>query len=208
MSSRFRDASSRVMRASRTVLGAALVAIALAGCEREKRHFQSAAPGSIPPGSARNVSIVPGPARHVSAAPGSANASTDSALGPYGHNAYAVSQGQRLFNWYNCSGCHSNGGGGMGPPLMDDKWIYGSGAQNIYESIVQGRPNGMPSWGGRIPDQNIWQLVAYVQSLSALTPSATRSARSDHMMMKPGSQALSKPARPKPSTLPPSAEKP
>ena len=41
------------------------------------------------------------------------------------------------------------GGGGIGPPLMDDRWIYGSAPENIYASIVQGRPNGMPAWGGR-----------------------------------------------------------
>ena len=35
-------------------------------------------------------------------------------------------QGKRLFSWYNCIGCHANGGGGIGPPLMDDEWIYGS----------------------------------------------------------------------------------
>ena len=63
----------------------------------------------------------------------------------------------------------------------------------------------MPSFGGRIPDQNVWELVAYVRSLSALTPSGTRGARTDDMMMKPGSQTLAKPEKPKPSNLPPGA---
>ena len=33
--------------------------------------------------------------------------------------------GQEALRWFNCSGCHGNGGGGSGPPLMDDIWIYG-----------------------------------------------------------------------------------
>ena len=62
-------------------------------------------------------------------------------------------EGQRLYKWYNCSGCHANGGGGMGPPLIKDK---GSGStavsrRNIFDTIVKGRPNGMPTWGGTHP---------------------------------------------------------
>ena len=41
-------------------------------------------------------------------------------------NAFHMNEGKRLFGWFNCAGCHANGGGGMGPPLMDEKWIYGS----------------------------------------------------------------------------------
>ena len=44
----------------------------------------------------------------------------------------------------NCAGCHFNGGGGMGPPLMDNIWIYGDSIENIGASIREGRPNGMP----------------------------------------------------------------
>jgi cytochrome c oxidase cbb3-type subunit 3 len=45
---------------------------------------------------------------------------------PYDENAYAVNQGKRLYRWYNCNGCHANGGGGIGPALMDAEWRYGS----------------------------------------------------------------------------------
>jgi cytochrome c oxidase cbb3-type subunit 3 len=69
----------------------------------------------------------------------------------------------------------------MGPPLMDDWWIYGSEPANIYETIVEGRPNGMPSFGGHIPTYEIWQLAAYVRSLSNLEPKDTIPARQDAM---------------------------
>jgi cytochrome c oxidase cbb3-type subunit 3 len=84
----------------------------------------------------------------------------------YYDNADAVNAGKRLFGQYNCSGCHSNGGGGMGPSLMDDEWIYGGRLEQIHQTLVEGRPNGMPSWGGKVPDQQLWQLSAYVRSMS------------------------------------------
>ncbi len=35
--------------------------------------------------------------------------------------------------------------------------------ENIYATIINGRPNGMPAFGGKIPPQQVWQIVAYVQ---------------------------------------------
>jgi cytochrome c oxidase cbb3-type subunit 3 len=84
----------------------------------------------------------------------------------YYDNAEAVTTGKRLFAQYNCSGCHSNGGGGMGPSLMDDEWIYGGRLEQIHQTLVEGRPNGMPAWGGKVPDEQLWQLSAYVRSMS------------------------------------------
>jgi cytochrome c oxidase cbb3-type subunit 3 len=86
---------------------------------------------------------------------------------PYEGNSYAVAEGQRLFEWYNCAGCHFRGGGGIGPALMDDVWIYGKDPANLYETIVEGRPNGMPAWGGKIPEYQVWQIITYVESLKA-----------------------------------------
>ena len=33
----------------------------------------------------------------------------------------------------------------------------------IFNSIAQGRGRGMPSWGARIPEKQLWELTAYVQ---------------------------------------------
>jgi cytochrome c oxidase cbb3-type subunit 3 len=95
------------------------------------------------------------------------------------HNAYAMSQGKTLFRWFNCSGCHSNGGGGMGPALMDDKWRYGNNPEDIYTTIMEGRPNGMPSFKGRINEDQAWQLVAYVRSMSGWAKKDAAPGRSD-----------------------------
>ncbi len=91
---------------------------------------------------------------------------TDPRADRYYDNAEAVNTGKRLFAQYNCSGCHSNGGGGMGPSLMDDEWIYGGRLEQIHQTLIEGRPNGMPAWGGKIPDEQLWQISAYVRSMS------------------------------------------
>lgn len=103
----------------------------------------------------------------------------------YEESAYSVSQGKTLFDEYNCSGCHANGGGGIGPPLMDNNWIYGSEAGNIFTTIMQGRPNGMPSFRNRIPEYQAWEIAAYVRSMSGLLPKGVSPSRPDHMSVKP-----------------------
>ena len=81
------------------------------------------------------------------------------------------------------SGCNhvSSAVNPMGPPLNDQEWIYGSDPENIFATIVEGRPNGMPSYRGRIGNSQLWQLAAYVRSMSGLTPRDTWPARADHM---------------------------
>ena len=86
----------------------------------------------------------------------------------FADNAYQMSEGKRLYSWFNCSGCHANGGGGMGPALIDDEWIYGASVESIHATIRDGRPNGMPSFGNKVPDDQIWQLAAYVRWMLAL----------------------------------------
>lgn len=85
---------------------------------------------------------------------------------PFHGNAHAIREGERLYNWFNCGGCHGGTGGAIGPNLQDGVFIYGGDATSIFASIYQGRPNGMPTWGGMIPEQQIWQIVAYLQDLN------------------------------------------
>ena len=192
------SATVRRHAARHLMVGASALALLslLNGCDREQRRFRENPP-STSPSNVRVSALQPG-----------TMVDTTHVAGPYDNNAWAVSEGQRLFGWYNCSGCHANGGGGMGPPLMDDTWIYGSSPENIYATIVQGRPNGMPSFAGKIPAPQVWELVAYVRSLSALNTTGARSARSEHMMMYPGSGSLQDPEKPKSNSKPAAGEMP
>src|SRR4029434_1275406 len=106
-----------------------------------------------------------------------------------------------MWPWYNCNGCHANGGGGSGPALMDDVWIYGGDARAIYQTIECGGTNGMPAFGDRIPRDEIWQLVAYVRSMSGLAPLDAAPNRDDAFLTR-SPEALvdpQKPERAKPS---------
>jgi cytochrome c oxidase cbb3-type subunit 3 len=151
-------------------LALVLVASLLGACEREERRYQELPAASSRPQSTQVSDLVPGlpaPAQPVQS--------------PYQENAYGIAEGKRLYSAFNCNGCHAMGGGGIGPALMDYKWIYGSSPDQIYSTISQGRPNGMPAFGSRVPAQQIWQLVAYVQSLSAQTPRDVLPGRNDDM---------------------------
>jgi cytochrome c oxidase cbb3-type subunit III len=138
----------------------ASVGLAL-GCEREDRPFSALQP-ERPDAHSRSGRREATGARHVT------------------HNAYSVSEGQRLFDWFNCSGCHGGGGGGhIGPALTDAEWRYGSSVEEVHRSIADGRPQGMPAFRSLITDSEIWQLSAYVLSLSGRVPQHVNTSRSD-----------------------------
>jgi cytochrome c oxidase cbb3-type subunit III len=156
-----------------------VVALCATGCSREERRFSDNFPSDS---GALAVS-------QSDLRPGGGDPAASSGKSPYDYNAQAISQGKQLFEWFNCTGCHAQGGGSIGPALMDDKWIYGGAAENIYATIVEGRPNGMPSFRGRIPPQQVWQLVAYVRSMSGQVSTDAAPSRSDHLFMKKSEQS-------------------
>ena len=86
---------------------------------------------------------------------------------PYAGNAAAIATGAKLFISYNCLDCHgAEGSGAMGPSLADGRWHFGGDDSELFESIYQGRPDGMPAWGSAIAPDQIWMLVSYVKSLN------------------------------------------
>jgi mono/diheme cytochrome c family protein len=87
---------------------------------------------------------------------------------PYEGDKNAIATGAKLFIAYNCLDCHgADGSGAMGPSFQDGRWHFGGSSAEVYESIYEGRPDGMPAWGGRISNDQIWMLTAYVRSLSS-----------------------------------------
>ena len=157
------------MRTRHALLALAL-ALALPACERESRRYRELPAGATRAEGVRQSALQAGGPQQM-----------PHVLSPYQENAWGMAEGKRLFSSFNCTGCHANGGGAIGPALSDDKWIYGAAPQQIYSSIVEGRTNGMPAFGGRVPDQQVWQLVAYVQSLSGLVPQDAAPGRNDDM---------------------------
>src|ERR1044072_2189087 len=166
-----------------------------ASCKREERGFR------VDPPSASRINTK----RLSDLQPGTPSATHVPVKNEYEQNGPAISEGKRLYEWFNCVGCHAHGGGGIGPPLMDDQWIYGGEPDQIFATIVEGRPNGMPSFRGKIEDYQVWQLAAFVRSLSLQVSKDAANGRDDNMSVKkPEQQSEKKP--PQNSTLPKSAE--
>jgi cytochrome c oxidase cbb3-type subunit III len=174
---------------------ALLMLLGATACEREHRTFHGTPASNAAP-TVRVSPLQPGPV-----------VVTDSAPGPYAANAYGMAQGKQLFSQMNCVGCHAHGGGAMGPALMDATWIYGSNPDQIFATIQQGRPNGMPAFRDKLTNDQIWQLVAYVRSLSGLGRRDVRSGRSDEMYGR-SSEQNTKTGKPKTTGPASASEKP
>lgn len=176
---------------------AVLVVIGVTSYARETRDFHPLASAAVPVAGPR------GGALHAGPSPESTRVESAGRPGEYKETAQALYEGQQLFQSMNCGGCHSDGGGGMGADLMDARWFYGHEPRQIFDTIVQGRQNGMPSFGGRIPAYQVWELVAYVRSLSGLVSPDVSSGRNDHMEVMPPPMSLRMKSRLMVKPLPP-----
>ena len=161
-----------------------------ASCKREQRQF------TTPPATFKSYDVT------MSDIHPGVGGMPQPVQNPSDERAFDVNEGKRLFTQYNCSGCHFNGGGGIGPPLMDEKWIYGENSENIYSTIVEGRPNGMPSFRQKIPDAQVQQLAAYVRSMSGQLRKDVAPTRNDTMNARRSEQRTER-VRPQQTTAPP-----
>jgi cytochrome c oxidase cbb3-type subunit III len=174
----------------RVLASAATLVAALGACGDENREFRETPPAGSPIGAVRESELQPGP-----------TVVAESTKSSYDTNAYALAEGRRLYTQMNCSGCHFQGGGGIGPALMDDDWIYGSDPSQIFTTIMEGRPNGMPSWKGKLSNQEVWEIVAFIRSMSGFEGGTVSSARTDHMYVSPD-LGLRSPQKPKNTNVP------
>ena len=77
-----------------------------------------------------------------------------------------------------CSGCHGAGAeGGRGPNLLTGRNIRRASNQELFDMIKNGIPGSdMPP--SPLPDEQVWQISAYVRNLSA--PAYLQSAKGDY----------------------------
>ena len=185
------------MRMTRHLLLALCMAVPVAlGCGRDRRPSGRALSPAAMQLGARAPDTATGVDSTANRGPGvrpGINASVlIGATNPYTGRTDAIVTGRQLFTGMNCSGCHSGyAGGGMGPNLRDSLWIYGSSDADLYATIAEGRPNGMPAWGERLPTQQIWQIIAYLRTLGSAAepvkpPTPTRTTVSHNSADKAG----------------------
>jgi cytochrome c oxidase cbb3-type subunit III len=156
---------------ARLIIAGALLLTA-AACDREERHSRAKPLAENVPAGESPDTVYPGSAPQPPLDPRAA---------AYEQNSNALAQGQQLYSQMNCVGCHSHGGGGMGPALMDDEWRYGGRIDQIAATIAEGRPNGMPAWRDKLTSDQIWQLAAFVRSMSGQVRKDAVSSRADEV---------------------------
>jgi cytochrome c oxidase cbb3-type subunit 3 len=70
-----------------------------------------------------------------------------------------------------CAACHGIDGRGnplLGAPnLTDGVWLYGGDAATLKATVLNGRAGQMPAWDGKLGEQRIKLLAAYVTKLAA-----------------------------------------
>jgi mono/diheme cytochrome c family protein len=127
----------------------------------------SASPANMP---------APGPGRNVTSQP------TASVTNPVRSTPESITAGKRAYD-ANCAACHGNLAQGavkagmtisiieeqrgkQPPDLTDEQWDHGSSDGEIYAVIKRGvPPTMMPGYDGRIPDDDIWNIVNYLRTL-------------------------------------------
>ncbi len=133
-----------------TLLGAASTARA-----QTSQTATQAAPAAAPAGSPATTPT-----------PDAAKPAPGSLKNPYTGKPDMIAAGKAIWFKMSCYGCHGTmGGGGMGPNLTDAEWKYGGDDTSVFTTIKWGRPGGMPVWGAKLSDDEIFKVMAYVRSL-------------------------------------------
>jgi PQQ-dependent dehydrogenase (methanol/ethanol family) len=90
----------------------------------------------------------------------------DILVNPYRGQQSAIDAGRKTFNG-TCAACHgAEASGGRGPALNSGNFPHGDQDHDLFSDIKNGiSTGGMPAFGA-LPDTDIWQLVAFIKSLS------------------------------------------
>jgi len=84
---------------------------------------------------------------------------------PYHGDAAAIAEGQQVFAQI-CAACHKPDATGLvGPSLVDPYWKYGHTDAELFQTVMEGRPGGMPPWGAQLGSEKVWRALAYLETL-------------------------------------------
>src|SRR5262245_17779140 len=87
---------------------------------------------------------------------------------PFAGDAQAIADGRDIYN-RTCTACHGadGAGGEMGPALGAPARRYAQSTDaQIFDAIKNGVPSTqMPRFGGRLSDNDVWKVTAYIRGL-------------------------------------------
>lgn len=75
-----------------------------------------------------------------------------------------IGAGKQLFE-ANCTACHKDGSGDIGPNLTDNFWLYGNDIKEVFGTVKNGTANGMPEHASKLNPVQLQQVASYVLSL-------------------------------------------
>jgi mono/diheme cytochrome c family protein len=111
------------------------------------------------------------------------NAEKGSLKSPYADYASVAEEGRKVYLAAGCNGCHGMGGGGMGPPLTNQVWVYGKDDDTLFRLIALGSDElqkqgytrkgsenvvgPMPPFGQIVKsDDDLWKIIAFIRSVN------------------------------------------
>jgi cytochrome c oxidase cbb3-type subunit 3 len=84
---------------------------------------------------------------------------------PFAGSVEAAQEGKALFA-VNCGTCHGEDAkGNMCPDLTLKAKRYGNADADLFLTISQGRPGGMPNWEKKLGAEKIWKLITFLRSV-------------------------------------------
>ena len=99
---------------------------------------------------------------------------------PFAGNAEAITFGKAIFE-ATCAGyCHATEGakrGGRCPNLFDCEWKHGGSDGEVFHTVTEGVPKTeMVGFKGKLPDDVLWKIIAYLRSASQCQDSTPAAA--------------------------------
>ena len=164
MTTRRRLESTRFARHATIALSLLLAACATGGGPAPGQPEQpgtAAASEAQAPAAAQPATVDEAPLAEPAASP--------SPVAAYLDDPAAITAGRRMFRAVCTGYCHSTTPGVTkdAPNLFDCNWDHGNTDADLYRVITDGVPNTeMLPFDGKIPEDTIWQVIAYVRSNS------------------------------------------
>lgn len=86
-----------------------------------------------------------------------------------------------------CAACHAADGGGLvGPNLVDDYWLHGGSMSDIFKSIKYGWPEkGMKSWKDDYSPVQMAQISSYIHSIKGIKPATAKEPQGELYQEQP-----------------------